>query len=211
MFLEVTKKDIKAELRSKSTLSLMMLFSLTAAFLFSAAMLKGEELFAPLLLLISIFAGVLGYSISFLKEFDSETIEGLRASPLTAQQIVAGKTLFNLFLMLIVQSVLFPVCYALFDVSGDFVLSFAVFTVCNSALAITITALAPLASKSRARELLIPVMLFPVVFPIISSTIVALTAALNGTLEIATLTFVTAYAGMIVSISMLTADVMLSR
>ncbi len=205
MFIEVAKKDIRAEIRSKSTLSLMMLFSLTSAFLFSAAV-KGEELFVPLLLLIFIFTGMLGYSISFLKEFDSETIEGLKASPLTPQQIVAGKMLFSLFLMLSVQIIIFPVCYALFDVSGNFALSFATFAICNSSIAITITALAPLASKSRARELLIPTLLFPVIFPIISSTLKAVSSALLGIFDFTSVAFLLAYTGIVVSISMLTAD-----
>ncbi len=205
-FLEVTKKDLKAEIRSKSVLSLMLLFSLTSAFLFSAATLRGREVFAPLLFVVFIFTGVLGYSISFLKEFDSETIEGLKASPLTPQEIIVGKMLFSLFLMFMVQFVVFPVCFALFNIQGNFLLSFTVFTICNSSLAIVITALAPLSSQSRARELLLPTLLFPIVFPIISSTIKAVNAAISGSIAFDSIVFILAYTGIIISLSMLTSE-----
>ncbi|WP_290597354.1 MULTISPECIES: heme exporter protein CcmB [unclassified Archaeoglobus] len=204
--LELAKKDLKLEFRTKSSLSLMLLFSLTSAFLFSAAISDPEEIFSSLLLLIFLLTGILGYSTSFLKEFDSETIEGLKASPLTPQQIVAGKIVFNIILMFTVQSIIFPVCYALFDVSGNFGLSFIVFTACNASIAVAITALSPLLSQSRSREMLLPVVLFPIVFPLISSTVSLVNLALSGNIELSQILFVFAYTGIITSISMLTAD-----
>jgi heme exporter protein B len=186
----------------------MLLFSLTSAFLFSASIPHTilKDLFAPLLLLIFLFVGVLGYSISFLKEFDSETIEGLKSSPLKPQDIIAGKIIFNLILMLAVQSVVVPICFALFDVSGNFILAFLVFSVCNASLAVSISAIAPLVSHSKARELLMPVMLFPLVYPIISSTISAVNSALLGVVEFGAVAFVAAYTGIIISVAMLVAD-----
>ncbi|WP_456468631.1 heme exporter protein CcmB [Archaeoglobus sp.] len=204
--LELAKKDLKSEVRTKSSLSLMLLFSLTAAFLFSAAISNPKEIFSPLLLLIFLLTGILGYSTSFLKEFDSETIEGLKASPLTPQQIVAGKMLFNIALMFTVQVIIFPICYALFDVSGSFIHSFLVFAACNLSIALTITALSPLLSHSKSREMLLPVMLFPVIFPLISSTVSLVNLALTGSTDYYQLLFVAAYTGIILSISMLTAE-----
>jgi len=204
--LELAKKDLKLEFRTKSSLSLMLLFSLTSAFLFSAAISSPEEIFSSLLLLIFLLTGILGYSASFLKEFDLETIEGLKASPLTPQQIIAGKIVFNIILMFTVQSIIFPICFALFDVSGDFGLSFIVFTACNISIAVVITVLSPLLSQSRSREMLLPVVLFPIVFPLISSTVSLVNLALLGSIETSQILFVFSYTGIIASISMLTAD-----
>lgn len=202
-FIEVAKKDLKSELRTKSSIGVMLLFSLTAAFLFSAAVPEPSGIFSPLVLLIFLLTGILGYSSSFLKEFDSETIEGLKASPLTPQEILAGKVVFNLFLMFSIQLLIFPICYALFDVSGNFFLAFLVFTFCNASMSVTITAISPLLSHSRAREMLLPVVLFPVIFPLISSTISALESALLNAVDIGSMLFIAAYAGIILSLSMM--------
>jgi heme exporter protein B len=211
MFLEVTKKDLLSELRSKTVVSLMLLFSLTSAFLFSVSVPAAilSKLLVPLLLVIFFFTGVLGYSISFLREFDTGTIEGLKSSPLSPQEIVLGKILFNVILMFSVQIPLLPICYALFDVEGDFFLLFAIFSICNTSLAVAISSIAPLASKSRARELLIPVLLFPISFPIIVSTVVAANAALSGVMDLTSTVFVAAYSGIILSISLLVSEYML--
>lgn len=211
MFLEVTKKDLLSELRSKTVICLMLLFSLTSAFLFSISVpaVILSKLLVPLLLVIFFFTGVLGYSISFLREFDTGTIEGLKSSPLSPQEIVLGKVLFNVILMFLVQIPLIPICYALFEVKGDFFLLFVIFSICNTSLAIAISSIAPLASKSRARELLIPVLLFPVSFPIIVSTIVAANAALSGEVNFTSTLFVAAYAGVVLSISLLVSDYLL--
>jgi heme exporter protein B len=204
--LELAKKDLRLELKAKSNISLMLLFSLTAAFLFSAAIPKPGELFSPLLLIIFFLTGMLGYSTSFLKEYDSGTIEGLKASPLTPQEIIGGKVVFNLCLMLSVQALIFPICYALFDVEGNFISAFAAFAVCNAALSVSITSLSPLLSHSRAREMLLPVVLFPVIFPLISSTVVIVDNALTGYLDFFRILFVVAYDGIIATLSMITAD-----
>ena len=205
MFLEVTKKDLKLEFKTKSTLCLMLLFGLSCAFLFSYVV--GErELFLPLILLISIFTGIIGYSISFLREYDSETIDALKASPLTPQEIVMGKVFFNLFLMITVQFVLFPICFALFDVDGNFILCFLIFLVGNSSISLVITSLAPLSSKSKARELLIPILLFPVIFPSLILTLKVSKAALAGFVDFVGLAIIAVYTALILSISMLVSD-----
>ncbi len=204
--LELAKKDLRLEIKNKSNISLMLLFSLTAAFLFSASISEPGKIFSSLLLIIFFLAGMLGYSASFLKEYDSGTIEGLKASPLTPQEIIGGKILFNLFLMLAIQTFIFPVCYALFDVEGDFVLAFSTFAICNAALSVTITSLSPLLSHSRAREMLLPVMLFPVIFPLINSTVIAVNSALESFLDFERILFIVAYTGIISSLSMITAD-----
>ncbi|WP_456329111.1 heme exporter protein CcmB [Archaeoglobus sp.] len=205
-FLELAKKDLRLELKNKSNISLMLLFSLTAAFLFNASITEPGRIFSPLLLIIFFLTGMLGYSASFLREYDSGTIEGLKASPLTPQEIIAGKMVFNLFLMLAVQTFIFPICYALFDVEGNFALAFTAFAICNGALSVTITSLSPLLSHSRAREMLLPVMLFPVIFPLINSTVMIVNAALEGFIDFERILFVVAYTGIISSLSMITAD-----
>ncbi len=205
MILHLLLKDIKLELRTKAGITLILLFSLTSSFLLSAT-IPQQDAFAPLLLLIFLLAGILGYSSSFLREFDFETIEGLKASPATPQQVVLGKMLFNVLLVLLVQVFVFPVCYALFDVSGNFILAFLSFALCNSSIAITITALSPLLSHSRSREMLLTVLLFPVIFPLLTKTVSSVNSALAGNIDVSGLIFVVAYSAMILSLSLLTAD-----
>ncbi len=191
-FVEVARKDLAIELRARSTLSFVLLFGVTSVFLFSAAGM-GESEFVPLLLFVFFFSGVLGLSISVLKEYDAGTIEGLKASPISMQDVVAGKMLFNAILVLIVQSVVFPVGYALFDVQGNFALSFLTMLLANIAISVSVTSISPLASKARARELLMPVLLFPIVFPVLRSSIKAVELALDGKIAAEVDVFIAAY------------------
>lgn len=179
---EVAKKDLNLELKNKTSISYMLLFAITSIFLFSIAGVKGES-FIPALMLVLFFTNMLGLSMSFLREVDLETIEGLRASTLTIQQIILGKTIFNLILALVIFLVIYPLAYALFEVNGDFYLGFFAFLTVNFAVSIVVSSLSPLLAYSRARELLFPVMLFPILFPAMLVGVQFVTSALNGLID----------------------------
>ncbi|MEM4496613.1 MAG: heme exporter protein CcmB [Archaeoglobaceae archaeon] len=179
---EVAKKDLNLELKNKTSISYMLLFAITSVFLFSIAGVKGES-FIPALMLVLFFTNMLGMSMSFLREVDLETIEGLRASPLTIQQIIIGKTIFNLILAVVIFLVTYPLAYALFEVKGDFYLGFITFLTINIAMSIVVSSLSPLLAYSRIRELLFPVMLFPILFPTILTGVQFVNSALNGFID----------------------------
>lgn len=187
-FLEVAKKDLKIEFRTKNTINLMILFALITSIMFSIAIpitVRGElppSLFSGLLWLVFLFVGMLGYGRAFLREVELETLEGLKLSPLTPNDILLGKIGYNLVIMLLMEAIVLPIFIALFDLQiANPLMAVGAVTLGNIGFVIVASSLSILVLNSRARELLLPVIMFPVIFPIISSTIRALSLSIEGT------------------------------
>ncbi|ADC64531.1 cytochrome c-type biogenesis protein CcmB [Ferroglobus placidus DSM 10642] len=183
--LEIAKKDIKVELRTKNSIYFMLLFALISSAMFSVSIpVETYDVVAsPLLWIVLLFVGMLGYSRAFLRELEAGTLDGLRISPVNPISVLFGKTLYNLFLMLLVEAIIVPIFFVLFQPKIEntplFLLSL---TAGNVAFVIVSSSLSVLILKSKTRELLMPVILFPVIFPVISSTLAALNMAKMGTI-----------------------------
>ncbi len=202
---EIVKKDLKVEFRSKASINQMIIFAITATFLFSLS-IDTKEFFPQIVLLIILFTSIAGSSSSILREFDFETIEGLKASPLRASQTMAAKMLSNLILVLILTTLIFPVCYALFNLEGDFLLTLAALLLSVVPISGAVALLSPLAANSRGREMLLSAMLFPVVFPVLMPAVKSIELAHSGILDSMTILFIFSYTGIIWSLSMLLAE-----
>lgn len=208
---EIARKDIAVELRSKSTLNLMILFSLVTSMMFSISVpVSVVNYVAPALLwLIFIFVGMLGYARAFIREVELETLDGLKIAPISPASIVIGKMLYNLVLMLLTEAIVIPIFLGVFDISIERLDVFAaILTLGNVAFVIATSSLAILVIKSRTRELLLPVIIFPVVFPIISSTILGLNLAMAGDVSGITqpLTIITSFSVIALVIAVLTSE-----
>jgi len=185
-FLEIAWKDIVVEFRSKSTISLMVLFSLVTSMLFSITVpvAYAQSIGASLLWLIFIFVGMLGYARAFVREVELETLDGLRLAPVHPASILAGKMVYNLVLMLLTEAVVLPVFIGVFNMSIARPLLFlGIITLGNAAFVTAMSSLAILVIKSRSKELLLPVIAFPVIFPVVSSTVFALNMAVSGKVQ----------------------------
>ncbi len=186
-FLEVAKKDLKIEFRTKNTINLMILFALITSIMFSIAMPIGvredlpPSLFSGLLWLVFLFVGMLGYGRAFLREVELETLEGLKLSPLTPNDILLGKIGYNLVIMLLMEAIVLPIFIGLFDLQiANPLMAIVAVTLGNTGFVIVASSLSILVLNSRARELLLPVIMFPIIFPIIASTIQALSLSMEG-------------------------------
>jgi len=183
---EIAKKDIRVELRTKNSIYFMLLFALISSAMFSVSIpVEAYDVVAsPLLWIVLLFVGMLGYSRAFLRELEAGTLDGLRISPINPISVLFGKTLYNMFLMLLVEAMIVPIFFVLFQPKIEntplFLLSL---TAGNVAFVIVSSSLSVLILKSKTRELLMPILLFPVVFPVISSTLAALNMAKMGTVD----------------------------
>lgn len=210
-FIEVAKKDIKIEFRTKNTLNLMLLFALITSMMFSLTIpvTVAEDLAPSLLWLVFLFVGMIGYARAFLREVELETLEGLKISPLSPSDILIGKMIYNLILMLLMEVIILPIFIALFDLHIENpLLAFSSITLGNIGFVIVASSLSILVLKSRARELLLPVIMFPIIFPIISSTIYALSASIKGDVEGVYSTFflIISFSVVMFAVSLLTSD-----
>lgn len=180
-FLKIAYKDLKIEFRTKNTINFMFLFALLSVMLFSATLRNAEP---AILWLVFIFVGMLGYSRAFLRELETGTLDALRISPISPMSILAGKMVFNAVLMLMIQTLLIPIFMAVFEIyPKNLLLSIVSLTLGNLAFVIISSSMSLLVLKSKARELLLPVLLFPVLFPVILSTVQAFNMAVSGNVD----------------------------
>jgi heme exporter protein B len=169
--LAIVHKDIAAELHTKEMISAMLVFSVLALLIFSFALdLRGEtaEAAAPGVLWATVaFAGTLGLSRSLAREQQSGCIDGLLLAPVDRTAVFLGKAAGNLLFIVIVETVLLPLFSALFDVALLRPGVFLVLILGTLGYATVGTLLAAIAVNTRAREVMLPVLLLPLAVPVL--------------------------------------------
>jgi heme exporter protein B len=207
----IVTKDIAAEFHTREIVSAMLFFGVLAILVFSFALdLRGAvaRAAAPGVLWTTVvFAGTLGLSRSLAREQQTGGIEGLLMAPMDRTAIFFGKALGNLVLMLVVESVLFPLGAAMFDVPllrGSVLLVALLGTVGYAAVG---TLLAAVAVNTRAREVMLPILLLPLAVPLLIAAVRA-TGDLIGGATLAEVRgwvqLLVAYDSIIVAVSVLT-------
>jgi heme exporter protein B len=180
----IVVKDVAAELHTREMVSAMLVFSVLALLIFSFALdLRGDvaRAAAPGVLWATVaFAGTLGLSRSLAREQQAGCIDGLLLAPVDRSAIFFGKALGNLAFMVVVEVVLLPLFSALFDVPllrpGVLVVT-ALGTVGYAAVG---TLLAAIAVNTRAREVMLPILLLPLAIPALIAAVQATGGLMEG-------------------------------
>src|SRR3990172_569329 len=186
-FIEIAKKDLKAEFRTKQMLNSMIIFALLVIIIFSFAfgneasiLIQGinkkiVDLLAPGMLWIAFtFAGMLGLSRSFAGEKEEGCLEGLKLCPIDRSEIYNGKVVSNAILMFLMEIITIPVFAVLFSYDIKNIPGLALVVMLGTLGFIFVgTLLSALAVNTRTREILLPVILFPVLIPVILSAVSA--------------------------------------
>ena len=178
-------KDITTELRTKEMISAMFVFSLLIIFIFNFAFdLRAENVqtLAPGVLWVAIaFAGMLGLSRSFILERDRGVLDGLLLAPVDRSAIYLGKMIGNVLFISLVEIVILPFFIILFNQpSGTLPLLAGVVLLGSLAFASVGTLFSAMAVHTRAREVLLPIMLFPVIIPAMLAAVRLTSAILDN-------------------------------
>ncbi|MCL4466371.1 MAG: heme exporter protein CcmB [Chloroflexi bacterium] len=178
-------KDIVSEWRSKDMSTSMLVFALMAVVIFNFAFeLRVENVanVAPGVLWVAIcFAGVLGLNRSLILEKDRGCLEGLMLCPVDRSAIYLGKMLGNVLFMLAMEVVVLPVFAVFFNLpvfTPDLLLVVLVGTLGFAGVG---TLFAAIAVNTRAREVMLPVLLFPVAIPLIIAAVKSTESILTPT------------------------------
>ncbi len=182
--LSIVAKDVAAELHSKEALSAMLVFALLAIVIFNFAFeLRVDNIWqmAPGVLWVAFaFAGVLGFNRSFALEREGRCIEGLMLAPIDHSAIFLGKFLGNVLFMLVAEGLTLPVLAVLFDVPVLNLLLWLIVILGTVGLAAVGTLFAAMAVNTRARDVMLPVLLFPIVVPVIIAATKSMGQILDG-------------------------------
>lgn len=175
--LAVLWKDLAAEWRSREMLSAMLVFALLVIFIFNFALELQTQLRAGLsagvLWVTLTFAGTLGLNRSLAVEKDRGCLDGLLLAPVDRVAIFAGKALANWAFMLIVAAIMLPL-FGLFYNAGLILPGVILVVILGSEGYVAVgTLLASMAVQARTRDILLPILLFPVVIPVVVAAVKA--------------------------------------
>jgi len=175
--LAIVWKDLAAEWRSRELLSAMLVFALLVIFIFNFALELDAQtrtsVTAGVLWVTFTFAGTLGLNRSMAVEKDRGCLDGLLLAPVDRTAIYFGKTLANLIFMLLVAAIVLPL-YSLFYNQNLLVPGLLLVIFLGSLGYVTVgTLLASMAVQARTRDVLLPVLLFPVTLPLLVAAVKA--------------------------------------
>jgi heme exporter protein B len=170
-------KDLVAELRSRELLSAMLVFALLVILIFNFAIELQPGLrktITPGVLWVTFaFAGTLGLNRSMAVEKDRGCLDGLLLAPVDRTAIYFGKAVSNLAFMLIVATVVLPIYSVLYNLNlFNPGLLLVIFLGATGYVAIG-TLLSSMAVQTRTRDVLLPVLLFPVIVPVLLAAVKA--------------------------------------
>lgn len=174
----VVWKDLAAELRSRELLSSMLVFALLVIFIFNFALeldaAARANVTSGVLWVTFVFAGTLGLNRSLAVEKDRGCLDGLLLAPVDRTAIYFGKVIANLVFMLVVAAIVLPAYSILYNVNlfaqGGLLL--VIFLGAEGYTAVG-TLLAAMAVQARTRDILLPILLFPVVIPVLVAAVKA--------------------------------------
>jgi len=182
--LAIIYKDVTAELRTKEMFSSMFVFALLAVVIFNFAFelrVADAVTIAPGVLWVSVaFAGMLGLNRSFVLEKDRGCLDGLLLAPVDRSAIYFGKMLGNFFFITVVEAIILPIFSALFNVNLIQPLILLVLLLGTLGFSGVGTLFSAMAVHTRAREVLLPVLLFPVIVPALIAAVKLTAGLLDG-------------------------------
>ncbi len=177
-------KDLAAELRSRELLSAMLVFALLVILIFNFALELDAQVRAAVtsgvLWVTFAFAGTLGLNRSMAMEKDRGCLDGLLLAPVDRSAIYFGKSIGNLIFMLIVEAIVLPVYSILYSVNL-FIPGLLLVILLGSIGYVAVgTLLSSMAVQTRTRDVLLPILLFPLVIPILIAAVKGSTGFLQG-------------------------------
>ncbi len=180
----VVWKDLVAELRGKEMLSAMMVFALLVIFIFNFALeldpKTRNSLTAGIIWVTLTFAGTLGLNRSMAVEKDRGCLDGLLLAPVDRTAIYFGKSIANWVFMLITAAILLPVYSILYNTNlFSWGLILVVLLGSEGYVAVG-TLLSSMSIQARTRDILLPILLFPVIIPVLIAAVKATGGFLAG-------------------------------
>ncbi|MCL7415495.1 MAG: heme exporter protein CcmB [ANME-2 cluster archaeon] len=180
-FLYLAWKDLLMEFRTKQMLNSMIIFSLLVIVIFNYSFsnilfnIEVADIAPGILWIAFTFAGMLGLSRSFASEKEDGCLDGLRLCPVDPASIYMGKAASNLVIMFMIEVIIVPMFMVLFNFTDIKSLSALAIVILLGTLGFILvgTLFSALTVNMRTREILLPVILFPIIIPLIMSSVLA--------------------------------------
>ncbi|MEO1170432.1 MAG: heme exporter protein CcmB [Myxococcota bacterium] len=179
-------KDVRLEWRSRARINATIFFAVMTLLLFSFAAGPRPKLLeanaAGYLWLALLLASTLALGESMRVETDNDAMEGLRLMPVDPKAIFLSKALVNALFLCFLCALVVPLSMALYNVSPVEPLwqLAAVMGLGCFAVAAPGTFYAGISAQVRARDVLLPLLLFPIIVPCLIAAVAATQLVLEG-------------------------------
>jgi len=182
--LAIVWKDLRAEFRSFELVSSMLVFSLLVILIFNFALeldiKTRQSVTAGVLWATFAFAGTLGLNRSMSIEKDRGCLDGLLLAPVDRSAIYFGKFISNLAFMLLVEAFVLPIYSVLYNTNLFQPGLLMVILLGSIGYTAVGTLLAAMSVQTRTRDVLLPILLFPVAFSVLLAAVKASGGFLNN-------------------------------
>jgi heme exporter protein B len=185
----IVSKDLRAELRTKESVPAMALFAITTFVVFHFGLdrdtLEGE-LAAGVLWVTLLFAAILGINRLFVAEREQSGFDGILLAPIERNALLAAKAAALFIYLVALELVAVPV-FGLFFIRSGFWAALPLLSVvallANAGIAVVGALLSSIAVNTRARDLLLPLLLLPLAVPVMIAAAAATDPLLSVPLD----------------------------
>lgn len=171
----ILAKELAVEWRTREALSAMLVFGLLVLVIFNFAFdLQGVDIrvLGPGVLWVAFcFSGILGLGRSFARERDKGSMEGMLLAPVDRGAIFLGKAIANFLFILVMEAVTLPLFVILFNVPIEWFPLVGYIVLGTIGFSAVGTLLSAIAASTRMREVMLPVLLFPVLVPLLIGSV----------------------------------------
>jgi heme exporter protein B len=179
------RKELLLQWRTKAQILAIFIFGATALLLFSFAIGPNAEALrlhsSGFLWLGLLLSSTLALAESFQLETEQKGLEGLLLIPASARALYYGKALANWLQLWILGVALIPVMVVLYDVSiGNLPGLVGVIALGSAGLSAPGTIYSAMAAQARAKQTLLPLLLFPLVVPVLLASVKATSLVVFG-------------------------------
>jgi len=182
-------KDLRLEWRSRDSINGMLFFSLLVVVVFSMAFdptaSVSRQISGGIISVAILFAATTALNQSWNRELRNDVLDAQRLAPSAPSALFLGKALANMIFVLVVEAILAPLFIIFYNLraSGSGWLLALILPLGTWALVVNGTFFAALGLRTRNRELLLPLILFPLSIPALLATVQATTGVLTGELD----------------------------
>ncbi|MGH9607586.1 MAG: heme exporter protein CcmB [Terracidiphilus sp.] len=179
-------KDLRIEWRSREAVNSMLFFALLVVVLFSISFdpqgAFSRQIAGGVLCVATMFASVSALNQAWAREIRHQVLDAQRMAPTPGAELFLAKVLANFLFVSIVELLLAPVFLVFYNlhVLGQGWLLAVVLPLGTWALVANGTFFAALSIRSRNRELLLPLILFPIFIPALLAMVQSTTDILTG-------------------------------
>jgi heme exporter protein B len=179
-------KDLRIEWRSRDSVTAMLFFSLLVVVVFSFAFeptaAASRQVAGGILWIALLFASTSALNQSWTREQRNQVLDAQRMTPASGSALFLGKALANFLFVTVVEVILAPIFTVFYNLHalGQPWLLLIVLPLGTWALVSNGTFFAALGLRTRNREMMLPLVLFPISIPALLAMIQATTSILTG-------------------------------